>query len=59
LGGRIYHAIEGKEESDILSNQDVQKLVEDISAKEKKIKSLEEKVEQVRDQRVVTDKKSD
>ena len=39
LGGRIYHALEGKEENDILSNQDVIKLVKDISAKEKKIRT--------------------
>ncbi|MCK4559437.1 MAG: hypothetical protein KAV45_06605 [Calditrichia bacterium] len=53
LGGRVYHNLEEKHEDDILSDQRIKKLVKDIKALELKLKTLEEKIEQVREHRMI------
>ncbi len=52
LGGRVYHNLEEKHEDDILSDQRIKKLVKDVKALELKLKTLEEKIEQVREHRM-------
>ena len=59
LGGRVYHNVEEKKEDDILSDQRIKKLVKDIRALELKLKSLEIKIEQVRDHRMTEADQSD
>ncbi len=53
LGGRVYHNLEEKHEDDILSDQRIKKLVKDIKVLELKLKTLEEKIEQVREHRMI------
>jgi predicted AlkP superfamily phosphohydrolase/phosphomutase len=53
LGGRVYHNLEEKHEDDILSDQRIKKLVKDIKALELKLRTLEEKIEQVREHRMI------
>ena len=52
LGGRVYHNLEEKHEDDLLSDQRIKKLVKDIKSIELKLKTLEKKVEQVREHRM-------
>jgi hypothetical protein len=53
LGGRVYHNLEEKYEDDILSDQRIKKLVKDVKALELKLRTLEEKIEQVREHRMI------
>ncbi len=53
LGGRVYHNLEEKHEDDILSDQRIKKLVKDVKALELKLRTLEEKIEQVREHRMI------
>jgi hypothetical protein len=52
LGGRVYHGLEEKHEDDILADLRIKKLVKDIKTLELKLKTLEQKVEKVRDHRM-------
>jgi len=54
LGGRVYHQFKDKT---ILDDPDVKSLVRSIKEKEIKLNTIEEKIEQVRNQRdIMTDK---
>lgn len=53
LGGRVYHNLEEKHEDDILSDHRIKKLVKDIKALELRLRTLEEKIEQVREHRMI------
>ncbi|MCK4754777.1 MAG: hypothetical protein KAS58_06055 [Calditrichia bacterium] len=53
LGGRVYHNLEEKHEDDILSDHRIKKLVKDIKSLELKLRTLEEKIEQVREHRMI------
>ena len=54
LGGRVYHGFRDKS---ILDDLDIKDFVKGIKKKETKLKTLEEKIDQVRKQReVITDK---
>lgn len=56
LGGRVYHRFKDKT---ILDDPDIKSLVKSIKEKENKLKTIEEKIEQVRNQReVMTEKRS-
>ena len=57
LGGRVYHGLEEKHEDDILADLRIKKLVKGIKSLELKLKSLEKKVEQVREHRMERTKK--
>jgi LPS O-antigen subunit length determinant protein (WzzB/FepE family) len=52
LGGRVYHQLEEKRESEILSDQSIKKLVKDIKSFEAKLKTLEDKIQRVREHRI-------
>ena len=52
LGGRVYHGLEEKRENDILTDLTIIKLVKDIKALEINLKTLEQKVEKVREHRM-------
>jgi hypothetical protein len=58
LGGRVYHKLEEKHEDDILSDQKIKKLIKDIKSLETKLKTLGDKVEQVREHRITKDKQA-
>jgi len=57
LGGRVYHGLEEKHEDDILADLRIKKLVKDIKSLELNLKTLEKKVEQVREHRMERTKK--
>ncbi len=50
LGGRFYHAVQKKKHKEFSSEEEVTQLIKAIKNKELKLKSLEEKIEQVRNQ---------
>jgi len=52
LGGRVYHQWEEKKGDKILSDQRIKKVVNDIKSLETKLKSLQEKIEMVREHRL-------
>jgi hypothetical protein len=52
LGGRVYHKLEEKHQDDILSDMRIKKLVKDIKSLELRLKTLEDKIVQVRDHRM-------
>jgi len=54
LGGRVYHKLENNE-ADIQTDQQIIKLLKDIKSFESKLKDREEKIEQVREHRLVKD----
>ena len=54
-----YHAVQKKKHKEFSSEEEVTQLIKAIKNKELKLKSLEEKIEQVRDQRVTKSPKSD
>ena len=54
LGGRVYHKLENKEK-DLEADQEINKLLKDIKSFESKLKDLEEKIEQVREHRLLND----
>ena len=54
LGGRVYHKLENKE-TDIQTDQQINKLLKDIKSFETKLKDREEKIEQVREHRLTKD----
>ena len=53
LGGRVYHKVEEEEEKDIFPDQQINKLIKDIKSLENKLVSLEEKIQRVREHRLV------
>jgi len=53
LGGRVYDSFKNHSQNEILGKPPVLILIEKIKEKEKNLKDLEEKVEQIRDQHVV------
>lgn len=53
LGGRVYHNFVEKQETDIQSDQKINKLIKEINSYERRLKTLEEKIEQVREHRIV------
>ena len=55
LGGRVYQSFVSSSENEIPKDADVGRLVGLIEGKEQTLRRLEEKVEQIRDQRVVLD----
>ncbi len=55
LGGRVYQSFVSSSENEIPKDADVERLVGLIEGKEQTLRRLEEKVEQIRDQRVVLD----
>jgi hypothetical protein len=59
LGGRFYQAVDNKKQKDILTDQQVMELVKKIKKSEDKLKSLEEKIIQIRDQVTARKKKMD
>ena len=52
LGGQVYHNLKSKHKDDLLSDQRIIKLVKDIKSLELKLKTLENKVGQVREHRM-------
>jgi hypothetical protein len=56
LGGRVYHQFEEKTEENILSDQRIKKLLKDIKSFETRLKSLELKIQQVREHQIVKEK---
>jgi hypothetical protein len=52
LGGRVYHQLEEKRESEVLYDQSIKKLVKDIKSFEAKLKTLEDKIQRVREHRI-------
>ena len=56
LGGRVYHQFEENTEENILSDQRIKKLLKDIKTYETRLKSLELKVQQVREHQIVKEK---
>jgi hypothetical protein len=52
LGGRVYHQVEEKHEAEILSDEKIKKLIKDINSFETKLKSLEDKIQKVREHRI-------
>jgi hypothetical protein len=54
LGGRVYHKLENKE-TDIHSDLRIKKLIKDIKSFETKLRDCEEKMEKVREHRLVKD----
>lgn len=59
LGGRVYHGLEEKHDDDILADLRIKNLVKDIKSLEIKLKTLEKKVEQVREHRMKSSIKGD
>ena len=55
LGGRVYQHFQDETKKEIIKDESVSTLVALIEEKEANLKILEEKVEQIRDQRVVKD----
>jgi hypothetical protein len=55
LGGRVYQSFVNNTKDEILGDKAVLKLVDLIEEKEKSLKEIEDKVEQIRDQRVEMD----
>ena len=53
LGGRVYHQVEEKNEKEIFSDQRINKLIKDIKSLEVKLTNLEEKIQRVREHRIV------
>ena len=56
LGGRVYHQFEEKTEENILSDLRIKKLLKDIKSFETRLKSLELKIQQVREHQIVKEK---
>lgn len=52
LGGRVYNKFEEKDFSDIQSDVKIKKLIKDIKSLELRLKSLEDKIMQVRNHRM-------
>jgi predicted AlkP superfamily phosphohydrolase/phosphomutase len=50
LGGRIYDAFQENKEKGILADQDVNKIIEIIRDKDSKLKDLNQKVQNIREQ---------
>lgn len=53
LGGRVYHQWGEKQKDDLQSDQRVKKLIKDIKTLETRLKSLQSKIDQVREHRLV------
>jgi len=51
LGGQVYHNLKRKPKDDLRSDQRIKNLVKDIESLELKLKTLENKIEQVREPR--------
>jgi len=52
LGGQVYHNLQSKPKTDLLSDQRINKLVKDIKSMELNLKTLENKVGKVREHRM-------
>jgi hypothetical protein len=53
LGGRFYQSIEDKTEKEILNDQKVITLLKHIKNKENKLRSIEEKIESIKNQKII------